>query len=293
METPELPATRADGTPWPRISIVTPSYNQGAFIEETIRSILLQGYPDFEYIIMDGGSTDGTVDIIRRYARWLTYWESERDRGQAHAINKGFGKASGQLLNWLNSDDVLLRDTLLTVAEIAMLMPKAGIISGCRLQENGDGRVFVAQTSWLQAWPLFALGFPDFPQESSFFSRQVWNAVVAVDEGLTYFFDVAFFARALAASECLVLTHAPLSKMNVHPQMKTLRTDYERKAWEQQQVDAKYMPRWFGNRLVTRLLQTRYHHLVTGVLRQMLRAQKKIWVVDYSPVADRWIPYRP
>src|SRR5262245_50300660 len=89
-ETPPLPSTQPDGSPWPRISIVTPSYNQSEFIEETIRSVLLQGYPDLEYIIIDGGSTDQSLDIIRKYARWLAYWISEKDRGQSHAINKGF-----------------------------------------------------------------------------------------------------------------------------------------------------------------------------------------------------------
>jgi glycosyltransferase involved in cell wall biosynthesis len=293
VEAPQLLDARPDGTSWPRISIVTPTYNQGAFIEGTIRSILLQGYPDLEYIIVDGGSTDGAVDIIRKYSPWLTYWVSEPDRGQAHAINKGFQKASGQLLNWLNSDDVLLRNALRTVADIAELMPQAGIISGCRLQENGNGHVFVAQIDWLRAWPLYVLGFPEFPQESSFFSRQVWDAVEAVDEGLTYFFDVGFFARALAATDCMAVTNAPLSKMSVHPQMKTLRDDPERKAWEMRQVYAKHMPRWLFGRLVARLLRTRYHHLVTGVLCQMLRTQRKVWVVDYSPVSDRWVPYKP
>src|SRR5262249_30682863 len=111
-----LPPKRPDGSPWPRLSIITPSYNQGQFIEETIRSVLLQGYPDLEYMIIDGGSTDNTVEIIRKYDPWLEYWVSERDRGQSHAINKGFRRSSGALLGWLNSDDVLLPNALATVA---------------------------------------------------------------------------------------------------------------------------------------------------------------------------------
>src|SRR5512139_1115072 len=85
IETPQVPLLRADGSPWPRISIVTPSYNQGTFIEETIRSVLLQNYPNLEYIVIDGGSADQTVDVIRRYEKWLTYWISEKDRGQPQA----------------------------------------------------------------------------------------------------------------------------------------------------------------------------------------------------------------
>src|SRR5262245_4883167 len=118
VETPPLPAQRPHDTPWPRISIVTPSYNQCEFIEETLRSVLLQGYPDLEYIVIDGGSTDGAVDIIRKYAPWLTHWVSEPDRGQAHAINKGFDFASGLVLNWLNSDDVFAPEALGHVGEL-------------------------------------------------------------------------------------------------------------------------------------------------------------------------------
>lgn len=111
-----LPPARPDGSPWPRISLVTPSYNQARFIEATLRSVLLQGYPNLEFIVVDGGSTDGSVEIIRRYAPWLTHWESERDRGQAHALNKGFARASGPIYNWLCSDDMLLPGTLARVA---------------------------------------------------------------------------------------------------------------------------------------------------------------------------------
>lgn len=104
---PQLPQKRPDGSEWPRITIVTPSYNQGEYIEETIRSILLQGYPNLEYFVMDGGSTDGAVDVIRKYARWIDYWESVPDQGQAHAINKGLKRATGDWFHNVNSDDFL------------------------------------------------------------------------------------------------------------------------------------------------------------------------------------------
>src|SRR5467141_2605988 len=130
QETQSLPSGRADSSPWPRISIVTPSYNQGEFIEETIRSILLQGYPDLEYIVMDGGSTDGSVNIIKKYERWLAYWISENDRGQVHAINKGFSRASGVIYNWINSDDSLRPGALGFIATVNSRLADADIISG-------------------------------------------------------------------------------------------------------------------------------------------------------------------
>jgi glycosyltransferase involved in cell wall biosynthesis len=117
-ETPPLPDVRADGSPWPRISIVTPSYNQAQFIEETIRSVLLQGYPDLEYIIIDGSSSDQSVKIIKRYETWLAYWVSERDEGQSHAINKGLERCKGQIFNWINSDDILAPNALVTIAPL-------------------------------------------------------------------------------------------------------------------------------------------------------------------------------
>jgi glycosyltransferase involved in cell wall biosynthesis len=94
------------GSRWPRISIVTPSLNQANYLEETIRSVLLQGYPNIEYIIIDGGSTDESVEIIKKYEKWLSFWISEPDKGQSHAINKGFSKASGEIYAYINSDDL-------------------------------------------------------------------------------------------------------------------------------------------------------------------------------------------
>ena len=106
METP--PPAAAPEAGWPRITLVTPSYQQAAFLEECLRSVLLQNYPNLEYIVIDGGSLDGSADIIARYADKLAYWQSQRDGGQGDAINQGFSRASGHILGWLNSDDLLL-----------------------------------------------------------------------------------------------------------------------------------------------------------------------------------------
>lgn len=122
---PKYQAKNSKGSMWPKISLVTPSYNQGRFIEETIRSVLLQGYPNLEYIIIDGGSTDQSVDIIRRYKPWLCYWVSEKDNGQADAINKGFRYATGELGGWVNSDDYLLPGGLKVIVDKCLGDPGA------------------------------------------------------------------------------------------------------------------------------------------------------------------------
>jgi glycosyltransferase involved in cell wall biosynthesis len=125
---PALPAQMFNGQPWPRVSIVTPSYNQAAYLEETIRSVLLQGYPNLEYVIIDGGSQDGSREIIQRYSPWLRYWISEKDGGQPHAINKGLPHLTGEFFNWINSDD-LLTPGALTVIATAFVETQADIVA--------------------------------------------------------------------------------------------------------------------------------------------------------------------
>lgn len=115
---------------FPRISIVTPNFNGGKYLEKTIRSVLLQEYPNLEFIIIDGGSTDNSVDIIKKYESWITYWVSENDRGQSHGINKGFEHCTGEIVNWLCSDDILLPGALFTIAEYFMNNPGVDVVLG-------------------------------------------------------------------------------------------------------------------------------------------------------------------
>jgi glycosyltransferase involved in cell wall biosynthesis len=111
-ESRTLPSLMADGCSWPRITVVTPSYNQGQFLEETLRSVLLQGYPNLEYFVFDGASTDNSVEVIEKYEPWLSYWVSEPDAGQSAAINRGFKMGSGLYATWINSDDLLCKNAL-------------------------------------------------------------------------------------------------------------------------------------------------------------------------------------
>lgn len=143
------------GHTWPRITIVTPSYNQGSFIEETIRSVLLQGYPNLEYIIIDGGSSDDSVALVSRYSEWLSFWVSEPDNGQAAAINKGFKKASGDIWQWINSDDRLAPGALFRVAHLYMTQP-ATIIAGACENFWPDGQKIATRNQSLEREALIA-----------------------------------------------------------------------------------------------------------------------------------------
>jgi glycosyltransferase involved in cell wall biosynthesis len=127
-----------EGIRWPKVTVVTPSLNQGRFIEATIRSILLQGYPDLEYIVLDGGSTDNTVEVIRKYSPWIDFWVSEPDGGQSAAINRGLKMGSGVHAIWINSDDMLCRNALVSQARLGF--DKNVIYVGDCLYMNGDGQ---------------------------------------------------------------------------------------------------------------------------------------------------------
>jgi glycosyltransferase involved in cell wall biosynthesis len=138
IESDPLPPVQQNGTPWPRISIITPSYNQGQYIEETIRSIILQNYPNLEYLIIDGKSTDGTIEIIKKYHNWIDYWISESDNSQSHAINKGFNKCTGEIVNWVCSDDMLSQNALnKSVKALVDNINCLFIGKGIRIDRNG------------------------------------------------------------------------------------------------------------------------------------------------------------
>ncbi len=179
---------------YPKITIITPSYNQGKFIEETIRSIILQNYPELEYIIIDGGSNDQTVEIIKKYEKWITFWTSEKDNGQSHAINKGFKKATGEIINWINSDDILEINALYKIAHLFIQNKDFAFIYGQTLQFDENG--YLPFQHW-ETDKLPLRYFYEFPygQPSSFYKTQCIKEIGYLDEDFQYTMDLDLFIR--------------------------------------------------------------------------------------------------
>lgn len=189
-----LPEMSHNDKPWPKISIVTPSYNQGHFIEETIRSVLLQGYPNLEYIIIDGSSTDSTIEIIKKYASWISYWVSEPDQGQADAVNKGWRRSSGQLLGWLNSDDRYEAGALETVA--GMFVQDLGTVMIYGDCDAIDHKSEFVGKKTMNDYGLESLLFGrQMPQPAVFVGRSAAKKIGFLDKSLQWALDTDFFIK--------------------------------------------------------------------------------------------------
>ncbi len=218
-----------DDYDWPVISIVTPSFNQGKFIEETIRSVLLQGYPNLEYIVIDGGSNDNSLDIIRKYEPWISYWISEPDRGQSHAINKGLKRATGTILAWLNSDDLLQSNTLYFVAKTLTQKTNPAWLIGASAIIDRDSKIshyrypnkieFENLLNWHENW---------FPQQSTFWNYLMWQSVNPLDENLHYVMDFALWLAMIQKAKPIT-TQTVLSCYRYQPDAKCMKNAF--KVW--------------------------------------------------------------
>lgn len=206
---------------WPRISIVTPSFQQARFLPWTIRSVLGQAYSNLEYFVVDGGSTDGSLETIRAYEQKLSWWCSEPDGGQADAINKGFRRASGDIVGWINSDDMLLPGCLLKVSE-AFRDPSTQAICGWGVMMSEAGRV---RRRWILGQPTASQlrAHSVLFQPSVFWRRSVFEKVGFLDESFSLCMDQDFFARMGEAGVIPTLVPKFLSAYRKHEQTKTSR----------------------------------------------------------------------
>ncbi|HBB32228.1 MAG TPA: glycosyltransferase [Cyanobacteria bacterium UBA8803] len=219
-----------DGSPWPRISIVTPSYNYGQFIEETIRSVLLQGYPNLEYIVIDGGSTDSTVDIIQKYEKWLTYWVSEPDEGQTDAINKGYHYCTGEIFVWLNADDAYISSNCLHDVSELYRQGYQLIVGECLNVDVNDNPIQVTQQfngyskpqsfdEYLKFW-----SFVPFPQPAVFIAKELTDQAFPLDKALYRTMDYQLFVRVLSQCPKSIWIKHTWVKFKYHGENKTMKS---------------------------------------------------------------------
>lgn len=204
-----------------RISIITPNFNGVQFLEKTIQSVLDQGYPKLEYIIIDGGSTDGSIEIIKKYQKHLTYWVSEPDRGQTHAINKGIAKSTGEIISWINSDDYYLPNVLNTIAGAYTNKQWNNIVFGHTQIVNAQGQIKKTISpvvlSANQLNPVKCIMY----QPSSFFTRNMYERFGPFDENLHYAMDMDFWIRLFYSGNTIYSIDEKLSAFRRHADAKS------------------------------------------------------------------------
>jgi glycosyltransferase involved in cell wall biosynthesis len=224
---------------WPRITIVTPSFNQGQFLEQTIRSVLDQNYPNLDYIVMDGGSTDSSVDIIKKYATKLSYWVSEKDNGQSDALVKGFARGTGTIFAYLNSDDVYLPGTLNSIA-VAFRDEGLDVVYGNTYWIDPEGNTIGdrRQTPFVPLGYLYG-GF-DLQQPATFWTREIYQKVDGIDSTFSFAFDTELFTRFVKAGGRFHHVNTFLAGFRIHPESKST-TQLERCQSELDRLRKKHL----------------------------------------------------
>jgi glycosyltransferase involved in cell wall biosynthesis len=211
-----------DAQPWPRVTIVTPSYNQGQYLEETIRSVLLQGYPNLQYIIMDGGSKDNSVEVIRKYERWIDHWQSAPDKGQADAINKGLALADGEIFQFINSDDVLTSGTVLAVAT---RMNDHDAVAGAVDVFDGEQTLYIAYPRGIEA--RLMLNVARHAPHCTYHQPGVWmrrahlGELGGFDQRYRYCFDSHLFIRYAERWPRIAYTDQVFVRFRIHAASKS------------------------------------------------------------------------
>lgn len=224
-ECEQKPDEMPSGSSWPKISIVTPSFNQEQFIEETIRSVLLQGYPNLEYYIIDGASSDNTLSIIKKYEKWISFWVSEKDNGQAHAINKGFKKSTGEIAAWLNSDDYYAPNAFSKVAGANKNNGRT-IIAGKIVDfdtDNGHQTIVKQYNISFESIVKFWKGNQWWHQPGLFFPTAEIKRIGYLDEDLHFGMDYDLLCRLTQTCRTIYLDNV-VAHFRLHNKSKTVST---------------------------------------------------------------------
>jgi glycosyltransferase involved in cell wall biosynthesis len=204
----------------PKISVITPSYNQGQFLERTILSILNQNYPNVEYIIIDGGSTDNSVEIIKKYETHIAYWVSEKDRGQTDAINKGMRKATGDIVCWINSDDILLPGALQIVARYFNKHPDIEFLNGLTVRIDKNDKILGIGHILNNKW-FHKRGIYNISQQGMFWKKCIFDKVGELDETFHYAMDTEWIIRLYENKIKMARINKPLGAIRIHESTKT------------------------------------------------------------------------
>ena len=263
----------------PSISVVTPSFNQAAYLERTLRSVLDQGYERLEYLVLDGGSSDGSAQLLEAYADKLAYWVSEPDNGQSAAVNAGWRRSSGDILGWINSDDYYLPGALRFVGDYFARHPETVFLYGrCEVVDANGVRRGILGHPYDRAGMLN--GIQPMPQPSTFIRRSVFEAVGPIDESLHYSMDFDFFLRA-AGHAAPVFVDRPLAAFTVHQDAKTS-AGRARSRQETFEVALRYARGWERAGVRARALRARIFHALPPGIKRWIDLRRN------SPVTLTW-----